>query len=60
MKRDAIEAELLAMLQETSAERMLRQKIKADIIMEHHRRALDHLVNVGLAKLIQNIAKNET
>lgn len=54
-----VEAELLAMLQEPTAEKVRRDQIRADILMRDVGRALAPMVNSMLADLSEKIGKDK-
>ena len=56
---DPIEAELLAMLQEPTAEKVRREQIKADILMQRVGRAIAPAMNKCFANLAADIESKQ-
>jgi hypothetical protein len=54
-----VEAELMAMLQEPTAEKVRRDQIKADTLMRDFGRALAPLINAHLSNVENDTTKSE-
>lgn len=54
-----VEAELMAMLQEPTAEKVKREQIRGDVLMRDLGRALAPLVNNILADVEKNLTKSK-